>query len=193
MLSQQCHLRVQHGTPRESDRELYYDNAQSLGDKYALVNNDGLRGIGIWALGYNFGSSDLWNAISTSFSVAHGPSTVPTAPGPGIPVGLGGGPLGGAPQAVSWGPNFDDVFWGGTDDGLWHMWEIDGQWYGPASLSGPGVMASDPSVVSWGAGEIDVFFKGGRRRSLARLLRERQLAHRPGPGHGTPSAPRPRR
>ncbi len=146
--------------PQGMDRELYYDNAQSLGDKYALVNNDGLRGIGIWALGYDSGSSDLWNAISTSFSVAHGPSTVPTAPGPGIPVGLGGGPLGGAPQAVSWGPNFDDVFWRGTDNGLWHMWEIDGQWYGPASLSGPGVMASDPSVVSWGAGEIDVFFKG---------------------------------
>jgi hypothetical protein len=143
-----------------SDRELYYDNAQSLGDKYALVNSDGLRGIGIWALGYDSGSSDLWNAITQSFSVAHGASTTPTAPGPGVPVGLGGGPLGGAPQAVSWGPNFDDVFWEGTDGGLWHMWEVDGQWYGPASLSRSGVMASNPSVVSWGAGEIDVFFKG---------------------------------
>jgi hypothetical protein len=143
-----------------SDRELYYDNAQSLGDKYALVNSDGLRGIGIWALGYDSGSSDLWNAITQNFSVAHGASTTPTAPGPGVPVGLGGGPLGGTPQAISWGPNFDDVFWEGTDGGLWHMWEVGGQWYGPASLSRAGVMASNPSVVSWGVGEIDVFFKG---------------------------------
>ena len=148
------------GADHGSYRELYYDNAQSLGDKYALVNSDGLRGIGIWALGYDSGSSDLWNAITQNFSVAHGASTTPTAPGPGVPVGLGGGPLGGAPQAVSWGPNFDDVFWEGTDGGLWHMWEVGGQWYGPASLSRAGVMASNPSVVSWGAGEIDVFWKG---------------------------------
>jgi spore germination protein YaaH len=45
-------------------RELYYDNAQSLGEKYALVNSDGLLGVGIWALGYDSGSDDLWNEIA---------------------------------------------------------------------------------------------------------------------------------
>ncbi|HZB97802.1 MAG TPA: DUF4214 domain-containing protein [Candidatus Sulfotelmatobacter sp.] len=52
-------------------RELYYDNAQSLGYKYDLVNNDHLRGIGIWALGYDSGTNDLWNEISAKFSVSH--------------------------------------------------------------------------------------------------------------------------
>ena len=33
-------------------RELYYDDATSLGAKYDLVNAYGLRGAGIWALGY---------------------------------------------------------------------------------------------------------------------------------------------
>ena len=148
------------GGNHNSDRELYYDNAQSLGGKYQLVNHDSLRGIGIWALGYDSGSGDLWGAISANFSVSHGPTSAPPAPGPGVPVGHGDGPLGGAPQGVSWGPNFDDVFWRGTDGGLWHSWEINGRWYGPGSLSHSGVMASDPSVVSWGPGEIDVFWKG---------------------------------
>ena len=63
-----------------SDRELYYDNAQSLGDKYGLVNSLGLRGIGIWALGYDSGSTDLWGAIAANFSVHHGSSSPPPAP-----------------------------------------------------------------------------------------------------------------
>ncbi|MBV8301320.1 MAG: hypothetical protein JOY68_05310, partial [Candidatus Dormibacteraeota bacterium] len=62
-----------------SYRELYYDNAQSLGDKYDLVNADGLRGIGIWALGYDSGSNDLWNEIALKFSVTHAPIATVTA------------------------------------------------------------------------------------------------------------------
>ena len=50
-------------------RELYYDNAQSLEARYALVNSDHLRGIGIWAFGMDSGSDDLWNAIATSFDL----------------------------------------------------------------------------------------------------------------------------
>ena len=48
-----------HGTYRE----LYYDSAASLGAKYDLVNSQNIRGAGIWALGMDHGSSDLWNAI----------------------------------------------------------------------------------------------------------------------------------
>ena len=62
------------GGNHNSWRELYYETAQSLGYKYDLVNNAGLRGIGIWALGYDSGSSDLWNEIVFKFTVTHGPS-----------------------------------------------------------------------------------------------------------------------
>ena len=48
-------------------RELYYDNANSLGDKYDLVLNNHLLGTGMWALGYDGGSQDLWNALRVKF------------------------------------------------------------------------------------------------------------------------------
>src|ERR1019366_1377578 len=34
-------------------RELYYDDAQSLGEKYDMVYAFGLAGVGMWALGYD--------------------------------------------------------------------------------------------------------------------------------------------
>jgi hypothetical protein len=74
--------------------------------------------------------------------------------------GLGAGPLGGQPHAVSWGANALDVFWRGTDSGLWHEWYSNGRWNGPQQLAPAGSLASDPSPVSWGAGALDVFWKG---------------------------------
>jgi len=52
------------GTPQE----LYYDDANSLGLKYDLINQNNLRGAGIWALGYDSGRTDLWGALHTHFS-----------------------------------------------------------------------------------------------------------------------------
>ncbi len=72
---------------------------------------------------------------------------------------LGGAPMGGSPHAISWGYGNLDVFWRGTDNGLWHMWYSNG-WHGPQFLGGAGTMASDPYPVSWGPGHIDVFWKG---------------------------------
>jgi spore germination protein YaaH len=60
-------------------RELYYENPQSLGAKYDLVNGQNLRGIGIWALGYDTGHQELWNEIATKFAVTHAPTPVVTA------------------------------------------------------------------------------------------------------------------
>jgi spore germination protein YaaH len=60
-------------------RELYYENAQSLGAKYDLVNGQHLRGIGIWALGYDSGHQELWNEIATKFTVTHAPTPQMTA------------------------------------------------------------------------------------------------------------------
>jgi spore germination protein YaaH len=50
-------------------RELYFDNAQSLGDKYDLVTSHDLRGVGIWSLGYDSGYPDLWNEIALKLTV----------------------------------------------------------------------------------------------------------------------------
>ena len=57
-------------------RELYWDNVQSLGMKYDLVNNRSLRGIGIWALGYDSGHSELWNLIRQKFATQTPSETV---------------------------------------------------------------------------------------------------------------------
>jgi spore germination protein YaaH len=53
-------------------RELYYDSTQSLEARYQLVDTDRLRGIGIWALGMDSGSSDYWNAIAGGFDAGGG-------------------------------------------------------------------------------------------------------------------------
>ncbi len=52
------------GGDHDSWRELYYDTPQSLALKYDLVNASGLRGAGIWALGYDGMAPDLWNVIA---------------------------------------------------------------------------------------------------------------------------------
>lgn len=43
--------------------QIYYENEASLGIKYDLVNESGLAGIGIWALGYDSNHPNLWNLI----------------------------------------------------------------------------------------------------------------------------------
>jgi spore germination protein YaaH/flagellar hook assembly protein FlgD len=48
-------------------RQLYYDDAQSLGLKYDLVNARGLRGAGIWALGYEGTRPELYATLSAKF------------------------------------------------------------------------------------------------------------------------------
>ncbi len=63
-------------------RELYWDDAVSLSQKYALVARDNLRGVGIWTLNYGGGSPELWSALNTSFAcpvTATIPATVTTA------------------------------------------------------------------------------------------------------------------
>jgi spore germination protein YaaH len=51
-------------------RELYWDDTVSLGRKYALVNADNLRGVGIWNLNYGGGAPELWSTLSTYFACA---------------------------------------------------------------------------------------------------------------------------
>jgi spore germination protein YaaH/flagellar hook assembly protein FlgD len=48
-------------------RQLYIDDARTLGAKYDLVNSAGLRGVGMWALGYDGTRPELWDAIEAKF------------------------------------------------------------------------------------------------------------------------------
>lgn len=48
-------------------RELYYDDAASLKRRYDLVNREQLRGVGIWALGYDDGRTELRAALADKF------------------------------------------------------------------------------------------------------------------------------
>jgi spore germination protein YaaH len=49
-------------------RQLWYDDIQSLSLKYDYVNSKNIGGIGIWALSYNGGEQEVWDAIKASFN-----------------------------------------------------------------------------------------------------------------------------
>ena len=61
-------------------REMYWDDPGSLGRKYDLVNRDGIRGVGIFALQYGGGAPELWNMLQIKFV---GCSAAQLTPGPG--------------------------------------------------------------------------------------------------------------
>ena len=48
-------------------RQVYYDDATSLRLRYDLVNRSGLRGAGIWALGYDGTRPELYRALADKF------------------------------------------------------------------------------------------------------------------------------
>ncbi|MFI5261581.1 MAG: cell wall-binding repeat-containing protein, partial [Candidatus Limnocylindrales bacterium] len=49
--------------------ETYYDDETSLRAKYGLAVQDGLAGVGMWALGYDAGQAGYWEAIASTFGV----------------------------------------------------------------------------------------------------------------------------
>ena len=49
-------------------RQVWYEDEQSLAAKYALIRDRGLAGAGIWALSYDGGRNELWNAIDQAFT-----------------------------------------------------------------------------------------------------------------------------
>jgi spore germination protein YaaH len=49
--------------------QIWYDNDSSLALKYDLVLSKNLKGIGIWALGYDYGREELWNVINRKLTV----------------------------------------------------------------------------------------------------------------------------
>ena len=126
-------------------RELYWDDVSSLGLKYDLVNQDGLRGVGLWNLNFGGGAPELWHLLAAKFS-----TTTPWT-------SLGGG-MTSAPDASSWGVSRADVFIRGNDGALWQNSWDGTQWLGWNGLGG--LIVGDPGAVSWGASRIDVFARG---------------------------------
>ncbi len=51
-----------------STKEIWFDDAYTLGKKYDYAVSNDLKGIGIWALGYDSGYDELWNTIEDRFS-----------------------------------------------------------------------------------------------------------------------------
>ena len=50
-----------------SIRQVYYENPKSIKIKYDMAKDKNLRGVGIWALGYDKGYQDLWNLLGEEF------------------------------------------------------------------------------------------------------------------------------
>lgn len=50
-------------------RQLWYDDSESLSYKYKAALDSDLGGVGIWALGFDSGTLDLWNTIRKYFSI----------------------------------------------------------------------------------------------------------------------------
>jgi spore germination protein YaaH len=126
-------------------RELYWDDTVSLGKKYDLVNQDQLRGVGIWNLNFGGGASELWNELASKFGTNSNWISL-------------GGVLTSGVDAASWGPNRLDIFVRGSNNAVWHRGSAVGGWSNWESLGG--FATSDPAAVSWGDNRIDLFVRG---------------------------------
>ena len=51
----------------EGTAQLWFDDGETLGTKYDWVKKKGLAGIGIWALGYDNGHTELWEVLEEKF------------------------------------------------------------------------------------------------------------------------------
>ncbi len=47
-------------------QQVWYDDVESLGYKYEMILDHDLGGVGIWALGYDNGGTELWDLLRTS-------------------------------------------------------------------------------------------------------------------------------
>lgn len=48
-------------------REIYFDNSSTLQAKIEYALDEGMAGVGMWALGYDYGSPELWTLLEESF------------------------------------------------------------------------------------------------------------------------------
>ncbi len=50
-------------------RQIWFEDSTSLAQKYAWIQSKKIGGAAIWALGYDNGSTDLWEALAGQFAV----------------------------------------------------------------------------------------------------------------------------
>lgn len=98
-------------------RQLYYDDPTSIGMKYDLVVRNGLAGTGIWALGMDTGTSDLWNVIESHLLERVGRASGPDRYGTAAAVSSGAYGTGVAVAYVATGADFADALAAGPAAG----------------------------------------------------------------------------
>jgi spore germination protein YaaH len=165
---------------KESDHQVWYEDAVSLGLKYDLVRNRGVAGIAIWALGYDGDQTELWALLEEKFTIVRTAEQAEFAILAGA--GAGGGPhvrafqTNGTPHST---PNklfaYSPTFRGGVDvafadidgDGLDEIITAPGPGGGPhvrafektgAPIPSISFMAYDPKYrqgVRVAAGDVD--------------------------------------
>ena len=54
--------------PDNTTKEIWYDDDYTLGKKFDYAMSKNLKGVGIWALGYDNGFVELWDVIDDRFA-----------------------------------------------------------------------------------------------------------------------------
>ncbi len=98
-------------------RQLYYDDPISIGMKYDMILRNGVAGTGIWALGMDTGTSDLWNVIESHFLQRVGRASGLERYGTAAAVSSGAYGIGVPVAYVATGGNFPDALAGGPPAG----------------------------------------------------------------------------
>lgn len=72
--------------PDSTSIECWFDDANTLGKKYDLAISSGLKGVGIWALGYDNGYTELWSLLNDKFTTDSVAVVNPVAEAEGYPI-----------------------------------------------------------------------------------------------------------
>lgn len=70
----------------DSNTQIWFDDDYTLGKKYDYALSNNLKGIGIWALGYDNGQKELWELIDRKFAVDEIKVVNPVALEDGYPI-----------------------------------------------------------------------------------------------------------
>lgn len=72
--------------PDNTTQEVWFDDDYTLGKKYDFAITNKLKGIGIWALGYDNGYNELWDVIESKFATNAVPVLDPVGQIEGFPI-----------------------------------------------------------------------------------------------------------